>query len=280
MRFAAQCGALLAAPATVQDVRTPRLVAIDIDGTLFDPLTRTISPRVRDTVRRVADSGAHVVLATGRSMLGTVPVLRELDLTSGVALCSNGAVRLDAASGEPLAVETFDPGPVCTRLAEHLPGALFAAELVGVGSLITAPFPEGTLIGETRVVSLSELAAKPTPRLIAHWAEHTPEETLAVVGSLDLPGCHRTIDHYEPWVTVVPDGVTKGSALEKLRTELGIPGEDTLAIGDGDNDVEMVSWAAHGIAMAQGPASVRAAADEIAPAVEQDGLADVLSRWF
>ena len=81
----------------------PRLVALDVDGTLLDPETQSVSPAVRAAVQRAA-AGAHVVLATGRSMLGTVPVLRVLGMDSGVALCSNGAVTLDAAAGEALAV--------------------------------------------------------------------------------------------------------------------------------------------------------------------------------
>src|SRR5699024_1869716 len=83
----------------------PQLVALDIDGTLLDPNTQTVSPAVRDAVRRVADAGAQVVIATGRTMLGTLPILDELGISSGVALCSNGAVTLDASNSEPLAVE-------------------------------------------------------------------------------------------------------------------------------------------------------------------------------
>ena len=70
--------------------------------------------------------------------------------------------------------------------------------------------------------------------------------------------------------------MTKASALEPVRAELGVPHERTLAVGDGRNDVEMLRWAARGVAMGQAVPEVLAAADEVAAAVEDDGLADVL----
>lgn len=257
----------------------PRLVALDVDGTLLDPETQSVSPAVRAAVQRAA-AGAHVVLATGRSMLGTVPVLRVLGMDSGVALCSNGAVTLDAATGEALAVETFDPAPVLPRLAAALPGAVFAAEQIGTGSLVTSPFREYQLHGPQRLADLDELVAQPVPRLIANWEDHPPAEVSAALRDVELPGCTITVDHYEPWVTAVPAGVTKGAALEKLRTELGVAAEDTFAAGDGTNDVQMLRWAARSAAMGQAPAEVREAATEVTGPVTEDGVVTVLDRYF
>ena len=118
------------------------------------------------------------------------------------------------------------------------------------------------------------------PRLIANWEDHPPQEVFDALADTELPGCTTTIDHYEPWVTVVPAGVTKGAALEKLRTELGVAAEDTFAAGDGTNDVQMLRWAAHGVAMGQAPEQVRAAATETTGPVTEDGVVAALARWF
>ncbi|WP_229680362.1 HAD family hydrolase [Saccharopolyspora thermophila] len=258
----------------------PRLIALDVDGTLLDPATQTISETVRAAVRRAADAGARIVIATGRSLLGTIPILDELGQTDGFALCSNGAVLVDAASREVLSAATFDPAPVQRDLAARLPGAIFAAERLGKGSLVTSTFHEHELHGPQQLATLDELVAEPVPRFIANWVGHDPAELHEVLAGVELPSCTVTLDHYEPWVTVVPEGVTKGSALEKLRAELGVPAEDTFAAGDGDNDVQMLRWAAHGVAMGQAPEVVRAAAEEVTAPVSADGLAAALDRWF
>ncbi|MER6989312.1 HAD family hydrolase [Saccharopolyspora hirsuta] len=258
----------------------PRLIALDVDGTLLDPETGLISAAVKAAVHRAIADGGRVVVSTGRTVLGVAPVLDELDLTSGFALCSNGAVLLDVASREPVSVETFELAPVLAELADRLPGVIFAAEDLGVGNRVTAEFPPHQLEGAQQLATVDELAAVPVPRLIASWPGHQPDELVEHLSGVELPSCTYTLDHYEPWVTVTPEGVSKGSALEKLRTELGVLSSDTFAAGDGDNDVEMLRWAAHGVAMGQGPAAVHAAADEVALPVAEDGLAKALGRWF
>ncbi|PRW61692.1 HAD family hydrolase [Actinopolyspora mortivallis] len=258
----------------------PRLVALDVDGTMLDPATQSISAGVRRAVSDVVEAGVHVVVSTGRSMLGTLPVLDELGISDGDALCSNGAVRVEVSSREAVSVETFDPQPVYERLSPLLPGALYAAEQVGTASLVTELFDPEELHGPQRRCSVERLLEHPVPRLIVNWAGHSPERLRASMDGVVLPGCCYTVDHYQPWVTVVPDGVSKASALEKLRVELGVAAEDTLAVGDGDNDIQMLEWAHHGVAMGQGPSVVRSAADEVAGTVSEDGLVPVLRRWF
>jgi HAD superfamily hydrolase (TIGR01484 family) len=258
----------------------PRLVALDVDGTLLDPETQTISRAVRETVREILDCGSQVVIATGRSVLGTLPVLGELGLWGGVALCSNGAVTVDAATGEVLAVETFDPAPVYSFLAPRLPGAIFAAEHVGTRSLVTGAFEERVLHGPQQAATVDELIAAPVPRLVAYWPDHGAAEIRKVLDDEDRPSGTYTLDDASAWITVVPHGVSKGGALEKLRTELGIPADGTFAAGDGDNDLQMLRWAAHGVAMGQAPASVKDTADEVTTTVKEDGLVMALQRWF
>ena len=78
----------------------PRLVAIDIDGTTVDH-AGVLSPAVARAVSDVVAAGHHVVIATGRSIVATMPVIAELGLTTGYAVCSNGAVTLTIDPGAP-----------------------------------------------------------------------------------------------------------------------------------------------------------------------------------
>ncbi|KJK42606.1 hypothetical protein UK23_36520 [Lentzea aerocolonigenes] len=256
----------------------PRLVALDIDGTLTHVGSHDIAPAVQAAVARAAEHGAHVVLCTGRSLIGTTPIAPQVP--ASMALCSNGAVWWDPARDEIIKRITFEPGPTIKTLSALLPGAVFAVEQTGVGSLFVGEFLPNDLWGVTTSATFDEIAAVPTARLVMRWLDHTAAELAFAVRELELPGVSWHVDHTEAWLTAVPPDVTKGSALEELRVLLGVPAEDTLAIGDGTNDVEMLRWAAHGIAMGQAPATVQAAADSVTATVLEDGAAQALSRFF
>ncbi|MFF2555082.1 HAD family hydrolase [Nocardia sp. NPDC058058] len=238
----------------------PRLVALDIDGTICaedgDPLLAhtMISPGVRTAVAAVAHSGTHVVLCTGRPVRSVRPFLSELGLSSGVAICSNGAIRLDAATGEILDRIVFDPAEPVALFRRLLPGAVFTAEDDGVGDRTT--------------------------RLAVHWPGRTGADLAAALSVASMPWIECSISLDTPWLVATAAGVTKASALEKLRVELGVAQGETLAVGDGVNDLHMLAWAAHGVAMGQAPDVVRAAADEVCLPVVEDGLATLLARWF
>ncbi|WP_308258170.1 HAD family hydrolase [Saccharothrix obliqua] len=258
----------------------PRLVALDIDGTITREGHEEVAPAVRAAIGRAVADGAHVVLSTGRSLIGTRPVVDDLGLRDTTAICSNGAVWWDTATRAVVRKLEFDPAPTVAALRELFPGAVFATEVTGHGNLAHGRFPDGDLWGVVREVPLAELTAEPTSRLVMRWIDRTPDEVRLRMADVELPGVAWTVDNREPWVTAVPAGVTKGSALEDLRQRLGVAARNTLAVGDGHNDVEMLRWAAHGVAMGQAPATVRAAADAVTGTVLEDGAAAVLDRYF
>jgi HAD superfamily hydrolase (TIGR01484 family) len=262
----------------VEDDAVPAFVALDVDGTLVE-FDGSLSPAVAHAVRRTVAAGAHVVVATGRSMHATMPVCDELGLTDGFAVCSNGAVIVDVAERKPIEVVTFDPTESVRFFADHVPDALLAVEELGVGYRVTGEFPAGELDGRMTIVSHDELLAEPVTRLIARWPEGDRDEFYALARNAGLRGVEYAIG-YTAWLDFMPEGVTKASALESVRVKLGVPIERTVAVGDGDNDLEMLRWAGLGIAMGQAGPEVQRAADQIAPPVDEDGLATVLSRWF
>ena len=82
------------------------------------------------------------------------------------------------------------------------------------------------------------------------------------------------------WLEVMPKGITKGNALQQLCASLGVEAESVMAFGDGENDREMLQWAGHGVAMANGLDSVFAIADEICPSNQEDGLAKTVAKYI
>ncbi|MBP2370335.1 HAD family hydrolase [Pseudonocardia parietis] len=256
----------------------PRLVALDIDGTIVHG-RRPPSPAVLDAIT-AATEHAEVMLCTGRTVLGAGTALDHLGLAGGVTLTSNGAVEMDTASRTVLSVARFDISAGLARLREVFPGAVFGTEHVGVGQRVSAPFPDGILAGTVTEVGLDGLLGEPTPKLIMYWPGRTPAETAERATELEIDDATMTLDHELPWVTLVPVGVSKASGLARVAQRLGIDRSEVLAVGDGDNDREMLRWAGHGVAMGQAPPEVHADADETTAPVTEDGLADLLRRWF
>ncbi|MFB9377024.1 HAD family hydrolase [Kineococcus gynurae] len=255
------------------------LVALDVDGTVLDHDGR-LSDRVRDAVRRTAKDGAAVVIATGRSLPGTLPVVQRLGLQRGFVVCANGALTVELDLGAPdghriVEHHTFDPSVTVRLLRETLPTGLFAVEVPGRGVLASGPFPDGELAGEVEIVPFEELFAQEVMRVVVRSPEHTSEEFLRLVDTVGLKGLTYAVG-WSAWLDLMPEGITKASALEDVRLRLGVPRSGTVAVGDGRNDLEMLAWAARGVAMGNASADVRAAADEVCAPVGEDGVADVL----
>ncbi|GAA4978413.1 HAD family hydrolase [Actinopolymorpha pittospori] len=281
-------------PDQLAEMWRPQLVALDIDGTLVDAKNQ-LSPVVDAAVRAVAGTGSHVVLSTGRGLTATRPLALHFDLPTPYLVCSNGAVtiRLHNQSDPPLSpagiidergvelidVVTFDPEPVVRMLLSRLPEVLVAVEELGVGYRVNAHFPAGELTGEIEVQSISQLVAQPATRVILREPSIEAEQFLDVVDRVGLHGVAYYIG-YTAWLDLAPEGVSKATGLAKIAERLGVEREDVLAIGDGDNDAEMLSWAGRGVAMGNAAMEVKEVADDVTASLDDDGVAVELSRWF
>jgi Cof subfamily protein (haloacid dehalogenase superfamily) len=270
----------------------PKLVALDIDGTLFaaghgvarNTVEETISPAVRQAVDRAIDAGAHVVLATGRSTFGITRVLDMLDLPRSnaeqvLSVASNGSVTFAYPPVEVLSTVTFDASSAVRLLLEHVPDALVAVEEIGVGYRVNRHFPEGEITGEMIMQSVDELISEPVTRVIIRDPDATAEHFIELAERLGLHGINYYIG-WTAWLDLAPQGVSKASGLQSICERLGVGARDVLAIGDGRNDVEMLQWAARGVAMGQAPPEVQDAADAVTSGVLEDGVAHELERWF
>ena len=248
------------------------LAALDIDGTLAPSGTVQIAHPVKAAIARFLTAGNHVVLASGRSLTGVLPVARELGLDDGWVIASNGAItaRLDrrVPRGYELEdVQNFDPGPVVRLARAVFPGVRIGAERVGWGYDVTHLFPAGQLNGAQQVVSAEFLGERSTTRLVLRGPGID-----RLVGPVRAAGLTALLTEPD-WVDVTAPGLSKATALEKVRANLGVDPARTLAIGDGENDLEMLRWAARGVAMGHASAGVRAAADEVTGTLDEHGAA-------
>ena len=274
----------------VEDDWRPRLGALDIDGTLLKWVEGSgqsyeqISPEVHAAVQAAVDAGAHVVLASGRSPHGMDRIADLLDLPREGSdrlwvVASNGAVIFRYPPLEVVHEETFDAREAVRQVLEQHPEALVAVEERGVGYRVSRPFPDGELSGEMIQTDVEEIVAGPVSRVIIRDPTASADDFVAMAARLGLQGTDYVVG-WTAWLDLAPVGVSKASGLEHVARELGLGPEDTLAIGDGRNDVEMLRWAARGVAMGQAVPEVHEAADATTESVYDEGAAIELRRWF
>lgn len=259
--------------------RTHHLIALDVDGTLVDH-DGNMAEEVRDAAQAVIEAGHDVIIATGRSLGATLPVIGLLGITRGYAVCSNGGVTLRIDTALPDGFEvidrvTFDPRSALTALSERLPSAKYALEDDRGRFLSTESFQDASFGSEAESVDFEEMLESRAVRVVVFSTDSSAEEFGHAVASIGLHGVTYSVG-WTAWLDIAASGVTKASALEVLRQRLGTSPSLTVAVGDGRNDIEMLRWAGRGVAMGQAPDEVRSAASEVTGSVYDDGAAKVL----
>ena len=256
----------------------PRLVALDIDGTVVDH-DGALPEAVRKAVGRVLDADVPVVLATGRSWHGTRPVFDELGLPPGPSVASNGAVVVSYPPQEIRKAVTFDPREVIKKVVQFAPGTLIAVEEIGRGYRLNGHFPGGDLTGEMIIESIEQLSARPVTRIILRDPDRSDEDFTSLARHLGLQGVTYFVG-WSAWLDIAPLGVNKASALQDVADDLGVDPTDVLAFGDGRNDIEMLRWAGRGVAIGDAPEDVQQAADVVTDVFADGGPVAELFHWF
>ncbi|MFH8613026.1 HAD hydrolase family protein [Streptomyces sp. NPDC018029] len=275
------------AEATARVVEVPvsvpyRVVATDLDGTLLRG-DLSVSDRTRRALALVAAAGAHHLVVTGRPAAACRQFLTELGYR-GLAVCGQGAQLYDAGADRLLDSAQLDL-ELARSVVARVEDVLGTVEL----GVVTAPpesrfkvtprFGERVRHGWDVTADRERLWAGPIDKLVLHHPE-VPEDQLVSVAR-GLCGDEVTVVHsVKGMVEVLPPGITKGTGVARAARLLGFTGADTVAFGDMPNDVPLLAWAGHGVAVANAHAELRAMADEIAPSNDEDGVAAVLERLF
>ncbi len=257
-----------------------RLVGLDIDGTLMH-WGGDISGAVLEAIERVRLSRNHVVLATGRNILATMPVAQQLGLKRGWAVTSNGAITIrlnPAAPGgyEVVRALTFSPRAALELIRDEMPDAFFAVEDLGVAFRVVKEFPMGELVGPQTVVDFEALCRDEVTRVVIRAPGADVGHFDDIVSRIGLNDVTYAVG-YSAWLDLTPPGVSKASGLEFVREQLGVDSAHTVAVGDGNNDIEMLRWASNSYAMGHAPDTVAAAAGRRVGHVEEDGVLEVLT---
>jgi Cof subfamily protein (haloacid dehalogenase superfamily) len=262
---------------------TPRVVATDLDGTIVRT-DGTISARTRAALAAAADAGAMVVIVTGRPprwLTGMAAATGH----RGLAICANGALVWDLHDERVVASYPFDAGAVAEvarRLRARIPGLTFGVESVSDGFGHEPAYrPRWATDGDTRIAELEELLTVPVAKLLARHEALSADDLLAQASAaIDDEAAVLTHSSRDGLLEISAAGITKASTLAALCEARGLTAAQTVAFGDMPNDVPMLTWAGLGVAVANAHPAVLEAADEVTASNDDDGVAQVLDRWF
>ena len=278
-----------------------RLVAIDMDGTLLPSFAQAVSVRGARALRAAQAAGITVAIATGRRTAYTSPLLEGLGLRADMPLItSNGAVT------RTLGGEAIDRCHLEARVARAICGLMrpfgtvvFTFDRPGRGELVLEDLPqaEGQISlwveanrGAIEVVVPLEKALpdgeNPIQGMVTGGIARMKAAEKMLKSSEWQAHCECVRTEYPARdlsiLDLLPPGVSKGWALERLAQRLGVDRKETMAIGDNWNDVDMLEWAAQGVVMANAAAELRTMAKmrgwRQAPHNDEDGVAVVLER--
>jgi Cof subfamily protein (haloacid dehalogenase superfamily) len=249
-----------------------RLVATDLDGTVLRS-DGTLSERTIAALDAAGRSGALVVVVTGRpprwvAGLGLERVAHEL------VLCSNGALVYDVAQRRVVAEHRIDEDAarrVLAAIRDVVPSAGFGSEDArGLrhDSAHHYPSPDP---GDRLVATADDVVRGGVAKLLVR--DEALDFAVLVAAVTDAVGDSAIVTWSgEGLVEISAPGVTKAASLAALAAEHGLGPGDAVAFGDMPNDLVMLEWATHGVAVANAHPDVLALADEV--------IAIVLERLF
>ncbi|MBA0047466.1 HAD family hydrolase [Mycobacterium sp. NPDC050853] len=268
----------------------PALIASDVDGTLIDS-DEVLSGRTRAVITAAVESGTHFVLATGRPPRWITPIVDALGFAP-ISVCANGSVLYDADKDRIISAATLEAEELAV-LAElvqsAIPGAGLAVERVGRSAhdaatpqFVSSPgYEHAWLNPDNTEVSLVDLLSFPAVKLLVRKAGARSSDMAAVLEPLVLAaGAAITYSTDNGLIEVMPAGISKASGLAAVSDQAGVQPDSVIAFGDMPNDVAMLRWAGHGVAMGNAHPDARAAANEVTATNDDDGVAKVLERWW
>lgn len=258
-----------------------RLVATDLDGTLLRT-DGTVSQRTRNVLARVA-ARVPVVLVTARPPRRARLMARDIGV-AGHVICCNGAIVYDTTADSVVThspIATADARALVQKLRAATPGVCFAFELElrygcepqyrELASRDGVPAEVEEVIGDAL-----ELCSSPVSKIIVRHPLHDAA-ALAEVLRTTAAGFLATYSG-TTFVEISREGVNKASALAAVCSRLGVEHHEVVAFGDMRNDLPMLMWAGHAIAVANAHPDVLAAVHDVTASNDNDGVAQALER--
>lgn len=270
-----------------------KLIAFDLDGTLLDDKKNLPEENLR-ALKKAAAAGALLVPATGRIFSGIPQILRQLP-GSRYYITINGAYAYDAVADQNLASAEMSVD-LCLRLIEYMDTlpVIYDCYQDNWGYISRRMFDvAGEYIPDPGIMKMMRELRTPVDDLASTLKERGRPVQKMQMHFKDLQERGRQLELVArlfpetavssslPWnIEINSSGATKGQALKRLCHALEIDLQDTLAFGDGSNDLDLLQTAGIGVAMDNAVPQLKAAADWIAPSNREAGVAAGIYRFM
>ncbi|MGE5652707.1 MAG: Cof-type HAD-IIB family hydrolase [Bacillota bacterium] len=259
-----------------------KLIAIDLDDTLLNT-DRHVSPRNREAIRAARERGVMVTLATGRMYQSALPYAHELGLDVPL-ITYQGALIKTALTGEELFHRPIplDAALTITRMVEETPVQL---NIYVDDELYVSELTERGQSYASRV----RVPIHPVGRL-SQWLKKAPTKIVIVHDETTVAKIHSEIQSrlgdrvrltcsWPHFLEISHPDASKGQALAFFSQTYGISSEEMMACGDGENDLDMISYAGLGVVMGNGQERAKRVADYITKTNDEDGVAEAIEKF-
>lgn len=281
----------------MQTKQSFQLIALDLDGTLFNSESK-VSDKNKNAIKKAAAQGVTFVISTGRPYKGLpVDIMTELNIR--YAITTNGAAVYKAPEKECL-FEHCMPAALVADIIEKLLQLELHMDLFIDGNAYTPAQCRDTFLKIKNLPdSLKEYilsTRESIPDMVAFLHETQPpvqkltlnfpeKEDGSFIARKDAI---RILDNYPDIyylsggygnLEFTKAGISKAKGLSQLCEHLQIPMAHTIACGDSENDLDIMSAAGLGVAMANAPKEIRQKADAVTLSNDDDGVAAMLEKW-
>lgn len=253
-----------------------KAIFFDIDGTLVSFNTHHVPQSTIEALRQVHKLGIKIIIATGRASTD-LHEIQDIPYDAVIALNGSDCVLRDGTSiyREQISKEDFYKVQTLARrygfpLAVETNNGIFVNEInstvIELAKMVNHPIPP--------VIDIEkEFIENNCCQLCIYCDEETEKDVMA-----QLPGL--SVSRWNPFFTDVNvAGVTKAVGIEKFATYYGFEISQTIAFGDGGNDIPMLRAVGTGIAMGGASETVKSAADYVTGTVDENGIQNALIHF-
>lgn len=261
-----------------------KMIVFDLDGTLLND-EHQLDSKTITALKLVRKKGIKTMIATGRMYCSAQPHIEKLEIKEP-AITYNGALVINPTNQESIfhTPIPFKIAKKITKMVEennyHLQLYINDTLYVSSENKITKKYTKISGIAPNPVGSLNDfLEEEPTKMLII---EEDPAKQVEINNFLkqNFTGKIELASSYPSFIEITKKGMSKAVPLKKLAQSFGIKQKEVMAFGDGLNDLKMIEWAGHGVAMQNAHPELQTKADDIALNNDDLGIARYLKKEF